>query len=313
MSGIQIDRKLSGEMIELFDLPKDHMSHSAEWVFLSCPKKYEYKYVLGLKERPSAPMLLGIAGHETLNWRMDQQIMSQAPSLSQIHAFFVERLPVDANELQQRSDHELDWGKKDSIQKLTDDGVRMLAVFEDVLAPAFRPVEVERAWEMELEGLSWKVQGRSDIKHLSPAGEPRAILSDYKFRGRRPSKSAAKISTQLTLYQTADDAEGNIVRLETAVAPGTEPTRLPIEALQEITLVRKAKSAEVHVSFSLPRTEDQKAERLQNMATVVQSIRTGYFPKCNDPQVCGRCSFLELCHPDWAAAFKEDGEEGDES
>lgn len=172
-------------------LPVPALSLSSMTLLRKCPTKWKRRYIDREYERPSGPMILGSAfgAAEATNYQL--KIVS-GEDLSQADV-----LDAFADEWRERTDREdVAWGQ-DKPSTLREAGERALAAYHAEIAPAVRPVAVEREFRLRFAGATWTFMGYLDLEEDDHA------VGDLKMKGKRLSQPDADNDPQPASYLLA--------------------------------------------------------------------------------------------------------------
>lgn len=200
-------------------IPK-HLSYSRLNTYLTCGRRYYYRYIRNLvMPPPGVPLTLGLAIDESINRNYKEKIKSgKDEPLSTLTDVFVE-------DLRARKDG-TDWGDE-NINSVEKEGVEMVSVFRDELAPGVRnPISVQQKVTIDFENRDWQFVGYIDLIKVDEV----TTIVDHKTSRKKPSAGDTETHPQLTAYASAYQAtyDGPIpdVGIETIVRPlKTKPAR----------------------------------------------------------------------------------------
>jgi len=82
----------------------EHISCSSMGLYEMCPRKYYYRYILGIKFPKTAALHFGNAVDEALNFYFGEKINKRVPPIKAVHNSFQENLLKDKDEV--------NWGKE---------------------------------------------------------------------------------------------------------------------------------------------------------------------------------------------------------
>jgi hypothetical protein len=216
---------------------------SATDTYIKCGKRYEFRYVHGIKSPPSVAMAEGSAHHKAMEINNVHKIeKSRDLKASQMTEVFVDdfRKRVDSEELE--------WGDEDE-NKIYSRAKAIHVVYARDVAPLLRPVASEKKFEKEvtLNGRKFTIYGTVDLEDAEPA------ILDYKTVARARSQSDVDNTIQLSLYAFA--------------------SKVPTVGI--INLVKKA-NPEVGIVKSR-RTPSQILWALNIAQSVAESVQKGAF------------------------------------
>lgn len=153
----------------------DHVSHSQIYMWVRCPRQWEFRYVKGLKSPPSGALIEGGCYHKALETNFRQKIIS------------FNDMPVDecldvfSDEWENRlSEEELvDWGgKPPGFHK--DEGISLVTEYMASTSFSVQPVSVEEVAVSEIAGVRFVC--------IPDMVDTRNIVIDHKTAARAYSK-----------------------------------------------------------------------------------------------------------------------------
>lgn len=171
---------------------KRYLSPTSINTYLRCPRKYYYRYIKGMKEKPSIYLVRGIAVHEALARFFDQcyfNIHDNERSKGYLKALFqdawmkqnatIEKLGLDPN----------------VIQKYYDESVEMLRNWSLRLHKKSIKESEKPKTEIKLFSQKYNVMGVIDAVYEK---DGKAILIDYKTS--KSDKITRDIKVQMGIY-----------------------------------------------------------------------------------------------------------------
>ncbi len=271
------------EILELLDLPKDHLSTTSRRMYLRCGRQYWYRYIEGQKMAPDSSLALGVAAHSSLSAGFALQVKTGThPPTKKLLAHFAAQLPKTLREMAELAGADVERKDGDTDDRLLDDGTAMLSLYDREVGHKIRPARVEAESFVPIEagaGGKFKLMVKVDLRT-----EGCEIL-DFKTTKKRKPEYEALFDTQLTAENIAEDA-----------------SKRAVKGLGMHVLGRQKKGPFYQVLKSRRRTPEQKAELLESFAIVATAIRAGIFPKTDNlQQTCSWCGFRKLCRPEYAA------------
>ena len=200
-----------------------HLSPSSMSMLLhKCGRQFYYRYIEGLVIPSGVAAVRGSAVHDGVEHNLRNVMSSGCPAPLEdvldatrdaLHSGWesgVRLLPEE----QQSGEDKVRGGAVDEAARL------VMAHYHEI-APAIRPVAVERWWELTVPGYPYTVKGRIDIQEESG-------LRDTKTTGSSPSADAAEKSLQLSWYglalRTLDRQSPDYVSLDYLVLNKTKVT-----------------------------------------------------------------------------------------
>jgi len=247
------------------------LSPSQISLFLNCPAKWMFRYLLDLKDPGTAATSLGKAFHETIahNFRQKRETTRDLP-LAECVEFFGNVLGRELEEVKLQKD--------ESPMELLELGTTMVAKYLGEAAPLIQPAAVESRVAGIIGGV--RVSGYVDLLDA----EGRLIDSKSAIK---PIKGIAHYHRlQLTSYAMITPAATGACRLDTVTKGKT------------VTLVQK--------SFCVSEKDRQYAEIVYPM--VQDSIREGIFLPRRGSPLCSKryCGFWRICEKEFGGSVRED-------
>lgn len=245
---------------------KPDLSHWRLSAMHTCPRKHHYRYV----ERvpvfgTSASLLLGNVYHKVVEWNYMQKIQSkQDYDVGELQRQFLEwwqeNLQVE----------DVDFEGKDP-NLLAQQGLNLVAMYAEQIAPHVQPVSVERQFRLDF-GDFW-LTGRIDT--ITEDG----WILDNKTAGKSPSPDAVHQDLQLSLYALAYREEFG-----------------EIENGLRLDVVTKAVKKPKVVQIETSRTEKQLNWVVRCLKETKQAMDLGVKFPCVGWH-CGYCDFASTCQP----------------
>ena len=232
--------------------------------YLRCPLQYFFRYVCGVKPPASGSMALGRAIHETLRDAYRQKIETgdDMPEKEVAGAF------------ESYWEHEAGTASltaAESGNDLKEEGLRLLQLYEEKVAPEVQPVEVEREFLIDTGATDLPLKGYIDLI------DDQSRIIDHKTAKRSLTADAVERDIQLSAYalayRTIYGEPESSVRLDVMVR-----TKEP--KIQQLASTRT----------------DADIARFQRLAEQVErGIRSEvYFP--NENMFCNGCQYGEMCN-----------------
>jgi len=179
--------------------------------FLSCQVRYFFAFLEGIKIRPKSALVVGKDFHKTVEVNYDQKKETHEDlPVADLKEFFAATFDEDIQEVE--------WSKKEKAEKievvrgrLKDTGVGCVEIYQEVVAPAIQPIELEQPFRIQFDNdfpydlggttdMTAEVDDQGDEEQIAifrPEGE---VIVDNKTAGASPVKNAAHKSFQLTVY-----------------------------------------------------------------------------------------------------------------
>lgn len=250
-----------------------HISPSQITMYMRCPLQHYYRYVRGIKVRPSGNMTLGSTMHNTFKENYDQKVMSHKDlPIPHLKEFF-------ANDFEVRS-VETEFNKDEKPGKLKDAGIEMTRVYHTVVSPVVQPLLVEHKWNLQIDGMSQTLMVILDLVDINNR------IKDHKITSRTPNQTIVRDSIQLTIYSLAY----RLATDKTETSVGLD------------FIVRNSKN-EIHIN----RLEDTRnIKQIDRAIKVIKEVGSAidkqiYYPCNPENWNCSEkwCGFWHLCHKEW--------------
>jgi hypothetical protein len=232
-----------------------YLSHSRLSRYLHCPEQYRLYYIENLRPRHfSANLAFGQAVHEAL------------AELFRTGGDPVKRFQ---DQWQTALEMELDYGARDSWEKLKTTGEILLARFAAEELPNLSEVSaIEKVFELGISNLDLPFVGIIDL--VANFNGKRTVI-DFKTAAQSFDDHEVVLSDQLSAYQLA------------------EPTA------QRVALCVLIKSRVPKIEWHLTsRTSQQLTEYLSKAGLIAREITAGHFYK-RPGRWCAWCDFLPVC------------------
>jgi len=256
---------MNSDQLELsFEKPDGrHMSVTQLKMYLRCPLQYEFRYVKGLKIPPAGVMTLGKSIHSTLEENYRQKIRTgQDLSLEHWRDYF--------SDTWENSLEETVFEDGEKPEDLKNDGMKLIDVYHSQIAPNVQPVDVEREFLIDVDGVEVPLLGYIDLI------DDKGFIIDHKVANKSWPKGREHSDLQLTAYALAyrqtEGKDENGLRYDVMVR-----TKNP-----KINQLETTRSQE----------DIRKFSKLLNH--VNRSIKTGIFYP-NDNFLCPVCGYADLC------------------
>jgi hypothetical protein len=236
---------------------KKQMHHSALEMLWKCGEMFNQRYVLGRKMAPSIVQQVGkgvdAAVNENLQHKIDEGSLLPVEQVTEVARDTVIHAISEDGDLLLTPD-ETQIGKKRAVANAVDKAVRLSKAHALDLAPSLKPKHVQRSWTVEIDGFDYDLAGTIDLDETDDA------IRDLKTSGKTPTKNAAHLSDQLTMYAMAKYA------LDGVIAPKV--------TLDTIVDLKKATKIDIKES---KRTKDDFKVLLERIANAAQVIEAGAF------------------------------------
>ena len=231
------------------------LSHTSVSMISKCPRQFWYRYVQGLKIRPSSAMLFGSSYHETHEDNFNHLLECGEPfPLENVLELFSGKW--DSAKLN------IDWkDEKLSAGALMDIGVMGLSEYYTRILPTKDPKLVEFRFEVQLPEITRTFVGIID--YIGKDG----MISDHKTSGKRWNDTRAASEMQPSAYYLGYQYSQDL-------------KELPIKGFTYEVIVKK-KTPEVQV-LNLNVSETAIADYQSRIKTAEKLIEAEVFPK-TDP------------------------------
>ncbi len=246
-----------------------HCSVSQVRAYLSCPRRFEMRYLLGAEpEHRSANLVLGSAVHEALASYYAKYQRGIEPVADGVMAAFSDAFD---EEVAKEPAVLLDDGE--TLGQLKDSGVALVRAFLDNVVPPERVLAVESAFACDVvDPLTGEVLEEQLIGYLDAVVEDagRLVVLEHKTAARAWSADQLEHDLQVSLYQAATGADA--VRLQ---------------------VLTKTKVAKL-LLHELVRDERQQVEAVEVVCQVLKAIRAAAFWRQRG-WACRECEFRARC------------------
>lgn len=270
---------------------RPHLSVSQLTMYIRCSMQYYFRYVLGLKERPSLRMLNGTAGHTAVEYNYRKKINTKADEpLERILDIFSDAYDAETAVLEPS-----DLQPGDDLGTVKDETVETLKIWRLTEAAKHTPLAVEaeinlivprdESFQIEIP----PVTGRIDLI------ETNGTL-DNKFAGRMKSQIEVDLSDQLDTYDAALIQKG-ITLPSVGLTVFTPPGKTVPPKVQ--TIWRDPK-------YLTPEARMSRMERVfYKFRTAWRGILAGDYMPVDDPKICGWCGYLDRCQGQKAQDYRD--------
>jgi hypothetical protein len=244
-----------------------------------CGMQYFYRYIERIKSPPGVALLVGSATHvsveENLNNRLHLGEMLPVEACMEIGRDELNK-KWDAEEPMLTPDEKASGAKKVRGEAV-DRTVRLSRLHRTDLAPAIRPVAIEKPFRIEIPENERDIIGYIDI--LEPGR-----IRDTKTRSRSPNEADVHKNDQLTVYALAHWV-GNKTAGE---------AKVPSVHLDCLVSTKEPKV----VSIASTRSAEDFARLLERVQRVTAHIKAGNFiPAPRDSWICDPkwCGYWDRC------------------
>ena len=242
---------------------RPHLSVTQMRTYLRCPLQYYFRYVCDLDTPPTAGLTLGRTIHSALEHNYAQKIGTrQDVPVDQLCDIYSQAWDQEAADTFFKPD--------ESPGKLKDEGIQLLQLYHEQLAPKIQPREVEQGFLLDTGVTRRRLKGYLDLI------DEQGTVIDHKTTKRSFAADAADKDLQLTAYAWAYrklyGQNENGTRLDVLVRTKQPKT-------QQLTATR----------------EQADLDRFLRLLTQVErGIDEGIFYP-NDNFMCGTCGHGDLC------------------
>jgi len=251
-------------------LPRGYISHSQIRIYNECPRKYYFAYVEDIRPPVNEKVFLGEVFHATIERYFQQKINGSPLAIESVAAIFKSGFDESG------AGREIVW--QVPRRETRERGLAFLKHFMEHIAPATRPLMVEKELTVVLPG------GNVPLKGVIDLVEEDYCITDFKTTTSKWSASKARNSPQMIIYKYLFDSSF-----------GPVPSSLKYEVLY-------AKSAG-HIRHQTLRVEpapDAVEKLLAMIRHVVERINERFFP-ANETLFCRYCEFRGHCEKMTAA------------
>ena len=245
-------------------LPRGYISHSQIRTYKECPQKYYFAYIEAIRPPINEKVFLGEVFHAAIEKYFLMKMSGTPHDEESATAFFNE--VFDAA----RSEREIKW--QSPPRETRERGLAFLRYFVRHIAPAIKPMMVEKELSVEIPGTGVLLKGVIDLV------EEDFSITDFKTTTSKWSPGKARNSPQMVIYKYLFDQ-----------CFGPVQARLKYEVLYG-----KNAGNIRHQTFSIVPAADAFENLLQMIGHVVENINGGVFFARENP-FCRYCEFQALC------------------
>lgn len=245
------------------------INFSKMFTWSTCQRKYRYIYVEKIKRPPGVALIFGSTSHSAQEYAYKEKMKSGVrPPLKDTKEVFADTL--DSN----IKGDGIVYKEGESRDMMQDQGLTAIEHYEPE-AKKITPIAIEQAFEIQLKGEPYIVNGRMDLVEKNR-------ISDLKFSKYAPNKWDPKYQTQLGIYRWAD-------RLQNGKTKGK---KIGIHNIRRGGVRDTVKI--IDVPTYIP--EKQLVENVVETARAIMAAeQSGFFPKVLDQQRCSWCQYRDLC------------------
>lgn len=169
---------------------KKHLSTTQLMMLARCPKQYEFRYILGIRQPPGVALVIGKSTHAANELDLRSK-MAWGTLLdeAEVQAAAAAHVRTEwASEPPELADGDPDQGEA------IDQAVALATTYHREIAPGVQPTALEREFRLEIEGCNFDLVGFKDVEE----GGDR--IRDTKTAAKAPVGNEAERSPQLSLY-----------------------------------------------------------------------------------------------------------------
>ena len=240
-----------------------HLSVTQLRMFSRCPLQYKFRYVDGIVIPPYSEITLGKSIHQTLEENYRQKIETK-------ENLALEYLTDVFSDTWERQVQGTFFEEDEKPGEIKDEGARILKNYHKVVAPTIQPVEVEKEFNLFLDGTLYKMKGFIDVV------TDKGLIIDHKVTKRAFSQDQVMSDIQLTAYAFA---------YRTLNGKDEEGLRFDV-----MVRTKEPKIQQVYAS----RSQEDINRFLKLAGYVNKAITTGIFYP-NENFMCPKCGYKELC------------------
>lgn len=277
-----------------------HLSFSQLSMYMRCSMQWYFRYVLGLKQKPSVSLSIGKGGHAALEWNTKTKIRTGADAPTEA----VLDKASDMMDMYLTEMPESEYEKDVEPGSTKDKFIAATKVFRVRDAPKLRPISAELEFNLDMNQFQHPdaeplpepisvVNGKIDLvfddyeTKLVLPGIIRVGIDDFKYAARKKAQAEIDMSPQLTLYAA-----------ELKQRVGRWPSKLGIRHLHPGTTKDAPDSLVMRRDPALM-TPDAQNRRLARIAfqfrQAARAIHAGIFIPTDNPITCGWCGYRDRC------------------
>jgi len=245
-------------------LPRGYLSHSQLRTYNECPRKYYFAYVEGIQPPLNEKIFLGEIFHSAIEQYFLQKISGSPLTDDAIVAIFGAAFDEGAAE------RDIAW--QSPRRETRERGRGFLRYFLQHIAPAIRPLMVEKELSVELPGSGVLLKGVIDLV------EEDFCITDFKTSTSKWSASKARSSPQMVIYKYLFDR---------CFGPVQSSLKYEVLYAKDAGNIR-------HQTFEVVPATDAIDNLLAMIHYVAAMISEGVFP-ANQASCCRYCEFGDLC------------------
>lgn len=249
------------------------LSKSQIIMHMHCARQWAFRYVEGLKMRPSGAMKLGNVFHETIARNYKQKAESQKDlPLDEQKDYFVDALKLGLES------EEVQFDEGETADTLKDTGVGIVAAHHRDIAPKVFP-ESEATVEERIELNIGKDESAFGLIAILDITDRDGVIRENKSMGKRPNQFDVDKNIDLSIY---------------ALAKRLQTKKVEPKLAMDVALKLKQPSA---ITLETTRSRDALRFSLNQIGHIARSIRAEAFPPNTDwwgchPKYCG---YFSIC------------------
>jgi len=245
-------------------LPRGYISHSQIRTYKECPQKYYFAYIEGIKPPINEKIFLGEMFHAAIEQFFILKISGTTLEEGEAGAVFSAAFDAASR------DRKIKWHTP--RRETRERGLAFLQYFLRHIAPAIKPLMVEKELSAELPGTGVILKGVIDLV------EEDFSITDFKTTTSKWSPSKARNSPQMIIYKYLFDRSFG-----------------PVQASLKYEVLYAKNAANIrHQTFPVIPAADAMEKLLELIEHVVENINGGIFYANKNP-FCKYCEFFELC------------------
>lgn len=251
------------DTLELQNLPHGHVSYSQINMYKRCPYQWKFRHIDGLIMPIKSSLVIGPSVHEGLTEGFNTKLTSGGDDMKIVN-LIKEKTAYEVEQIVATKEIQYEEGETKEVIK--DDAVKMSEVYYKELGKKLKPVEVKKPFEITFKNVEWKLVGEIDIVTDE--------LIDWKTGRQKLNEGYLLYDEQLKIYKI--------------VVP-----KKPV--IHQIVRYRR-QDPKIFI-YETDYNDKILQDTLQNIAAIVQLMRTGIVYKRNDARYCSWCGYKDICQP----------------
>lgn len=245
-------------------LPRGYISHSQIRTYKECPQKYYFAYIEGIQPPINEKVFLGEMFHAAIEQFFSLKISGTTIGEEEAGSVFCAAFDDASRE------REIKW--QTPRRETRERGLAFLQYFLRHIAPAVKPLMVEKELSVELPGTGVILKGVIDLV------EEDYSITDFKTTTSKWSSSKARNSPQMIIYKYLFDRSFG-----------------PVQASLKYEVLYAKKAGNIrHQTFPVIPAADAMEKLLELIGHIVENINGGVF-YANENPFCRYCEFRGLC------------------